>query len=355
MPTRLTASDGVLLLDGQPCKLLGANAYSLYPRIVNNQTPNAYVDVFDMLAEAGCKVVRIFGDGFNTAGQLGLWETDSAAALAATQTLFDAAHARGIVLVWCIHWHLIGVATWKGEANSALVSGTTASRTYLKLVVDTVVPAFKDHPALGSWECANELPPLFAANGLTVANAVTVQNDLRGWIDAQDPGSLIISGCSTADSTTISGQSGQAPDAGLEWLRAAHVGWNTQSSHIYADRPTAVGTNGGRFGEWLDRVCVRAKGLGQPMTIGEFGGGAADAATSELQIRNMVRGFAESTHAQLGLIWNCDTSDFSGNQAPFIFNRSTRPYVLDLMRQNAAPFFDRRGAGESVAVKYAGV
>jgi len=336
MPTRLSNQAGRLAYDGQPCKLLGANAYSLYSRLVSNSTPSAYIEVLDRLSAAGCKVVRVFGDGFSPGSGLGLWETAPATAIAAATTLFDAAHARGMSLFWCIHWHVLGVPLWKAEANTALLSGSTASRTYLKLVIDTVVPQFKNHPALAGWECANEIPGLFVTNGLTVANATALQNDIRTWINAQDSGAFISSGSSTHDLTAIPAQNGSYPDGGLQSLAAMHSGWNSQSSHIYADRPTAVGLNGSNFRAWLNRVCGAARALGQPMVIGEFGGGAADAATSEIQIRQMVAGFAESDFAQLALLWNCDVSDYSANKAEYIFNGTTRQYVFDLLNQHRA-------------------
>jgi hypothetical protein len=343
MPTRLSNVAGVLRLDGTPCKLLGANAYSVYARLLNNQTPTAYISIFDMLAARGCRVVRVFGDGFNFSGGMGAWETSSATAIAHATTLLDAAHARNMTILWCLHWNVVNIPVWKSEATSALVSGTTASRTYLKLVVDTAVPALKNHPALAGWECGNEIISVMTQAGLTVANARTVQNDIRTWILAQDAGSFVVSGTSTHESSTITGvTAGTVPDVAYTQTNLTHAGWESQSTHNYCDRANLMGPNGELFGQWLARTAMRCKGQGQPLVLGEFGGGSSDLAVSKVQIENVVRGFAEAPHCQLGLLWNCDVSDFSGNQAEFIFNLVDRPYVLPLIGQYASmPYVGR--------------
>lgn len=323
--TSLTVSGGLLLRGGIPIKSLGANTYSVWSRLASNSSPNEYIPIFDMLSRVGCKYVRIFGDGFNTGTGLGLYQSNPAFALACVQTILDAAWARGISVIWSLHWNVVGIASWKGEALSAIL-GASLSRTYLQLVVDTVVPAFKNHPAIAAWECGNELNGL--APTITIAQCTALASSIRGWIDAQDPGATIISGNTMYDRSAVSNQNGSYPDAGLAVCQSFHVGFNTQCAHFYSASNTAIGLNGSGFQMHLERYVGQARGAGQPLILSEFGADSTDDYTNRVQHLNMMTGFL-NTDCQLGLIWNCDTSDYSGNQSGYMFNTTVRPWVLE--------------------------
>lgn len=327
------------MADGAPIKWCGANAYSLYVRRVNNLTPNAYITVIDLLHSVGVKVVRIFGDGFDQSQGMGLWETAPSTALGHAQTILDYLASKGMGAIWCAHWAVHNVPAYKGEALTQLTVNNSPSRNYLKLVIDTVVPAFKNHPALAAWSVGNELQ--YSLDALTIAQRWALGESLRAWIEAQDnSGRIIISDYADFMASAISGADAQR-SYDLQWAtaRAAESGFSTSSSHAYpsSSRAIALGANAEFYAQWLDRMTRFARGVGKPYLLTEFGPDptASDNAANQLQCQRLADAITNTQGLQLACWWNCDTSDFSGNQANLIFNSGTRTWVLEHLRRIA--------------------
>lgn len=335
----LTTSGGTLLADGVPIKWCGANAYSLYVRRVNNLTPNAYITVIDLLHSLGVKVVRIFGDGFDQSQGMGLWETGSSTAIGHAQTILDYLASKGMGAIWCVHWAVHNVPAYKSEAVTQLTVNNSPSRNYLKLVIDTAVPAFRDHPALAAWSIGNELQ--YSLDALTLAQRWALAESLRGWIAAQDSsGRIIISDYADFMASAISGADAQR-SFDLQWTtaRAAESGFTTSSSHAYpgSSRAVALGLNGEFYAAWLERMARFAQGIGKPYLLTECGPdpATADEAANRLQCDRVAAAIENTARLQLACWWNCDTSDYSGNQANLIFNANTRTWVLEHLRRLA--------------------
>ncbi|KAG8863099.1 hypothetical protein FRB96_009280 [Tulasnella sp. 330] len=271
-PAGFVASEGKnFVLNGAPFKFAGANAYWMF--LLNEDS-----DVVEQFAEyqaAGVKVVRIWGfrEAVGSAPAVGnftqLWQngvaTCSPDGLARFKVILDAADAAGIKVIMALtnNWSVTfpddptkppgyysnsygGIDTYVqqikgGGDHDAFYTDETIQAAYQKYLT-CLVPTFKDHAAVFSWELAND-PRCQGAVGTTTSsscNTATITkwvNTNSAFVKTLDPNHMVNSGdggfqCTQSSCPKINRVNPPAPATSLapgekkrkrRWLTSADV------------------------------------------------------------------------------------------------------------------------------------
>ena len=346
---------GRLMIDGEPCRQVGFNAYYEFLRTLLNNSDTNYIASLDKLQEYGVRVIRCMITPFWPGGAGGWSVYDTAGGLNATfynllDDFMDACAARDIQIVIPLFWRHASLPDLFTETVNQMGTAGSASLTYAVSVATEMATRYKDHAACGMWQVGNEwtnygksgaLPTTSVSNGtpasysapndvLTKAQCQYAVQEITNAIRAVDPDRAIIGAAGKLIITVPS-----SDPLTLLGYATAHAAYDTGAVdcyglHIYT---------GSEFGaapmyalsEYSS--IVRQAARNKPVILDEIGVSEEDATLNATW--GAINGLlADPAAPDLTLLWNWgDLNTYgSGDTRWDVFPGVNREYQADAVR-----------------------
>ncbi len=152
----LSASNGVLLLEGQPYRGVGANYFSLLSRTLTDPKDTSSLTNLAALARRGIPFVRFMCGGFWPSEQQ-LYLTNASLFFSRLDVLVRCAESNRIGLIPSLFWHTPTACDLVGEPMQSLGDTNSRSLAYVRQSTRDVVSRYRHSPAIWAWEFGNEL------------------------------------------------------------------------------------------------------------------------------------------------------------------------------------------------------
>jgi hypothetical protein len=148
-------TDGVLLKDGVPYRVIGVNYFDAFARVLQDPNDTSYDAGFRALAENGIPFARFTGTGFWLA-EMKLYLADKARYFALLDGVVRAAEKHGVGLLPSLFWHMPAVPDLVGKPCDQWGNPDSKTHEFMRACTREVVTRYRDSPALWGWEFGNE-------------------------------------------------------------------------------------------------------------------------------------------------------------------------------------------------------
>lgn len=324
-----TSGTRLLWDDGSPVHELGVNGYSLFWRLLDNNSDTTYVTAFTAMQARGIRVIRV---------SLCPWSDNSffESNLASWRALVDAflasAQAHNVTVIFSLFFNIRGIPDWKGEAYSAWSNPASATRVHTSAVIAELTSRYLNHAALAGYEMGNEWDSYCTdygggATAFTSTVMSTGYAQMATEIRAGDANRIIMSGNVVTTATVPKDK-----ESLVKRLLVDNPSpMDTITIHPYKAPSAWSGFFGTDYSgiRGLLQLCKRT---GKAVVVGEFGVNEGETFTQpSVTVQSAWRrSLFEVTLADLAMVWNMDISDYSGNQTGwFSWPGNNRQYVLD--------------------------
>ena len=332
---------GELLLNGQYCRELGVNAFSLIWDLASGLLPNNYKSVLDQCADMNVRVVRLsMTPPASAADFLSLlhggtikipvkWSDFNPTWTAAIDTVMDYAASKGIYIVASLIWGPKYVSDAFGEVlATAFATANSKTRSYIRALTRLFVTRYKDHPAMGAWSHGNEWP-LRGEYSVVYTDTRKVLTETAAIMKMIDPARAILS-CNldviydgTLTRPSFSTQVALAIANNPDPIDC--VDFHAYSDRAWISENPANTLNSLTIGaydyaeEWISRFIAEAKSVGKAFTLTEVGilgrANAGDSTGQELygnttKFASLLEKLYQSG-IQLALLWNLGNTSIS--------------------------------------------
>jgi hypothetical protein len=293
----LTLSNGVVLLDGQHYRGIGANYFSLASRVLKNPNDTSSLSNLTVLARLDIPFVRFMCGGYWPAEQR-LYLTNRTAFFERLDRVVRAAETNHIGLIPSLFWHLPTVADLVNEPLQSVGDTKSRSIAYIRGYATDIVSRYRGSPAIWGWEFGNEAalaadlpnaasqrPPIVPEMGtpaqrssldeLKSAQLLVAYREFGAIVRRLAPGRLILSGNAmprlsawhnTHETNWVADTAAQFG----EILRRDNADpFNAISVHIYPDNQFPAAAKS--LPDLLKTLDAEAASIHKPLFIGEFG------------------------------------------------------------------------------------
>ena len=340
------ATDGQLLLRGQPFRGYGVNYYDAFNWTLGTNPKSGYDEGFAELAKREIPFARFAACGYWPNDQR-LYLTNQTEFFRRLDGVVESAERHGVGLIPSLFWFHATVPDLVGEPVGSW--GDPASRTHalMRSYVSNVVTRYRGSPAIWAWELGNEFnlpadlpnaaehrPPVVPilgtpatrskADELTHAAFRTALVEFGREVRRHDPGRLILSG--------------NAFPRLSAWHQMTEKSWGKDSPEQFAtmlaaDNPDPINSLTGRGYEEPDFTRIApalelATRLKKPLFVGEFGVPGPGDDTAKAAFTRRLESL-EKAGVTFAALW---VYDFEGQKADWSVTQSnSRSYQLDAL------------------------
>jgi len=299
----LTASNGVLVLNGRPYRGMGANYFSLFLRTLKSPEDRSYETGLRQLSEAGIPFVRFMACGFWPVD----WELylkDPPAYFARLDNVVRCAETNRVGLIPSLFWSMATVPDLMGEPIDQLGNPESKTCGFIRQYTREMVTRYRSSRAIWAWEFGNEYalaadlpnadkfrPPVLPAlktalqrtsrDELTSAALLTACAAFAETARALDAHRVLITGNSLPRSSAYHNTSERSwkADTAAQFesilLRDNPQPFDTLCVHLYHNEGNDVYPGGAAsLGALTATLQALARQHKKPLFIGEFGASA---------------------------------------------------------------------------------
>ncbi len=372
---------GELLLNGQYCRELGVNAFSLIWDLASGLLPNNYKTVLDQCSDMGVRIVRVsMTPPASAADYLSLlhsgtikipakWSDFNATWTSAIDTVMDYAASKCIYIVASLVWGPKYIVDAFGETYAtAFSTANSKTRSYIRALTRLFVSKYKDHPAIGAWSHGNEWP-LRGEYSVVYTDTRKVLTETAAIMKMIDPARAILS-CNldviydgTLTRPSFSTQVALAIANNPDPIDC--VDFHAYSDRAWLSEDPANSLNSLTIGaydyaeEWISRFIAESKAVGKAFTLTEAGilgrALAGDSTGQELygdttKFSSLLEKLYQSG-IQLALLWNLGNTSISPQpQWDFVKGTTRGDAYQPLIKQYTTKF--RVGAAKKDGSQY---
>lgn len=334
----LVVRNGALYFNGQYCRELGLNAFSLVTDYLAGTSAAEYKNIIDGALSHGVKIVRFAATPISAAeiisqmhgGTIKIptkWSDLSASYRAIMDEVLSYAASKGIYLVPTIVWAKSAVAQAFGETPAtAVIDVKSKCRQWMRAFIRLYVAQYKTHKAIAAWNPMNE-PILVSGTYLTTAQANAISAEAAKIVRAVDPHHAIFSGALDFiyDGNTTRLQMDAATTA---FVANNPDPLDTLDIHAYSDRAwlsidpantleslTADAFTYGK--EWMQRLRNAGIAAGKPFVMTEIGVKGRVGSSGQEALGDTVKfvrllDAVRDSGVQLALVWNYRNNTVAG-------------------------------------------
>lgn len=147
--------DGALLKDGQPYRGVGINYFSVFSRMLQDETDMTWRDGLRDLSERKIPFIRFMAGGF-WPNEWTLYREDRDEYFRRFDLVVREAETLGIGLIPSLFWHTATVPDLVDEPRNAWGGPESRSIAFMRTYTREVVGRYVDSPAVWAWEFGNE-------------------------------------------------------------------------------------------------------------------------------------------------------------------------------------------------------
>ncbi len=298
-PQGLYVRDKILYRNGKPYRGIGANYFSLFSRILQNENDRSSLDNLARLSRAGVPFVRFMCGGFWPVDQK-LYFENKAEWFRRLDRVVKAAEIHHIGLIPSLFWNVSTVPDLMGEPLDQLGNPDSRTNAFIRDYTSEIVKRYNHSPAIWGWEFGNEynlgadLPnasehrPAIWSN-LGTATTRSQRDELQAaWVQVAvtnfartvrrfDRIRIIETGNAMPRISAWHNSHEKSWDADNEAQFASILARdnpapnNVISVHIYPDAENRYVAGAASFLDVVGAAQKQAQQLGKPLFVGEFG------------------------------------------------------------------------------------
>lgn len=292
------------MLNGRRVREFGVNCSDLFldwrGGAINTSTPVVYqsqakrVAVFEAMKQDGVRFVRYLVTGFRPKTYRVGFVENQAAFLAAHDELVADAERRQILLIPSLFFNVASIPPYVTEDLQQWGVTGSATQTQMEAVISTIVPRYKNSPAIAYWEASNEADVRMGGGAPAYSIDVPMETP-AAWTAADDILAVHMRNFTQYFHDRVRNYDGGAAWSGSNPRATAsgNQGWRGNFSKkcdfanvvqsIQNDDRTDTATlhpyeNHGAYrtdyvgiGGYLSWMASRLRALGKPLIVGEFG------------------------------------------------------------------------------------
>ena len=155
LTTGLYQQDGKLYRNGQLYHGMGVNYFSLFQRVLKDNSDTSYKRHLAELSQAGIPFVRFMACGFWPV-DWDLYFQNKELYFALLDDIVRCAEENNIGLIPSLFWHMSTYPDLMGEPMDQMGNPESKTSAFIRSYTAEVVGRYKNSPAIWAWECGNE-------------------------------------------------------------------------------------------------------------------------------------------------------------------------------------------------------